>query len=378
MLIGIDGNEANEVRKDIGGRVGVNNYAFEILWGLYKLQDDKKTEDKYVIYLKNAPNSDLPPETMLWKYVIIPGGRVWILTKLMPTLIKSEKLNVFFSPSHYLPFITGCPKVCTIHDLGYLKFSEQFKKYDFWQLKYWSAISIIISKYIICPSKSTADDIVRHYPFASNKTKVVYHGYNKAVFNQKINNNFVRHIVKKYRITKNYILFLSTLKPSKNVEGLVEAFNIIYKKFDYQLVIAGKKGWLYESIFQKAKSLSLENHIIFTDYVTEEDKPGLIAGSKVFALPSFWEGFGMDVVNAMACGIPVIVSNTASFLEVAGSAGIYIDPYNPENIAHGLEKVLSMNQKEYNKQVRIGLEQAKKFSWSKCAQETLNVLKRAV
>ena len=271
MIIGIDGNEAN-----IKERVGVHQYAFEILWGLYKLQDINNPESEFVIYLKNTKNADLPPQKQGWKYKIIRGGRLWILTRLMPKLLLSEKIDVFFSPNHYLPLFINKPLVCTIHDLGYLDFSGQFKKNDIWQLKYWSAISIIISKYIICPSRSTREMIVRHYPFAVNKVKIVYHGYDYDNYNIRIPQKLVRQVADKYRIRKNYILFLSTLKPSKNIEGLIEAYSTLKNNGDRHLVIAGKKGWLYERIFKKVKELGLEKDVVFTDYISEEDKRGLI------------------------------------------------------------------------------------------------------
>src|SRR3989344_5931914 len=187
MLIAIDGNEAN-----IAERVGVNQYSFELLWGLYKLQDNKT---KYYIYLKKAPNNGLPKETNSWKYKILPGGKLWVLAKLLPSLMLGEKPDVFFSPNHYLP--------------------------------------------LNCHKKR----IVRLYPFASKKVHVVYHGYNSSQFHMNISKKIVRLISKKYGITNNYILFLSTLKPSKNIEGLILAVCDLLKDFDYKLVIAGKKGW---------------------------------------------------------------------------------------------------------------------------------------
>ena len=378
MVIGIDGNEANE---EI--RVGVHQYAYELLWGLYKLQGSKKTNVLFDIYLKYPPLSDLPRERKGWKYKIIPGNRLWVISKLMPKLLFGERVGVFFSPSHYLPLFSKSSKVCTIHDLGYLKFSEQFKKRDYWQLLLWSAISIIISKYIITPSKSTAEDIVRHYPFARKKIKIVYHGYDNIKFTTKISEKHVRQITKKYRISKSYILFLSTLKPSKNIEGLLNSFKILKEEGrlsvngivnDYQLVIAGKKGWMFEKIFEKVKDLRLEKDVIFTDYVEEDDKPALFTGARLFILPSFWEGFGMDVLNSLACGTPVVVSNVASLPEVAGKAGIYIDPNDTGSIAEGIGKVLALNDVEYSRLVQVGLRQVVNFSWEKSARETLNVL----
>jgi glycosyltransferase involved in cell wall biosynthesis len=165
------------------------------------------------------------------------------------------------------------------------------------------------------------------------------------------------------------------LKPSKNIEGLIDAYSIVRSKIgEVKLVIAGKKGWLYENIFKKVKKLSLDKDVIFTDYIHESDKHGLIKGAKAFVLPSFWEGFGMDVINALACGTPVIVSRVASLPEVAGDAGVYVDPNNIKSISEALRKVLLMPQTEYNMLIKAGLKQAKRFSWDKSAEKTLNVL----
>ena len=169
MIIGIDGNEANSEN-----RVGVNQYGYELLWALHRLQDEWKDDTKIIVYLKNQPLADMPPATSNFKYKVLAGRGLWIITKLMPELILNpEKLDVIFSLSHYVPPISRVARVCVIHDLGYLEFSEQFKKYDFWQLKYWSAYSIFISKAIIAVSNSTKKDIVRHYKFASGKVSVV-------------------------------------------------------------------------------------------------------------------------------------------------------------------------------------------------------------
>lgn len=373
MLIAIDGNEANTKEK-----VGVSTYAHEILWGIYRLNKKEKSPDTFSIFLKDEPNNDLPEEDELWKYKILKGERYWVLKKLMPALYKTPRADVFFTPTHYLPLIVPIPKVFTIHDLGYLDFSGQFKKYDYWQLKYWTAISIYISKYIISVSAATKKDIVRRYPSVSKKIKIIHHGYDNLRFNSQVNNYFVRRVRNKYGLPEKYVLFLSTLKPSKNIEGLLQGFNIIKDKFpSYKLVIAGKKGWLFESIFKKTEELDLKNRVIFTDYVSENDKPSLFAGARVFVLPSFWEGFGMDVLNALACGTPAIVSKVASLPEVAGSTGIYVDPKSSESIAEAINKVLIMKDVEYNKLVKKCLSQVKNFSWEKSAYKTLEIIKKA-
>ena len=373
MLIGIDGNEAN-----IQNRVGVNQYAFEILWGIARSYGSWSKKHRVIVYLKDNPSKDLPPAKKSFSYKVIPGGGVWIVSKLMPYLLfSSARPDVFFSPHHYTPPISVVPLVCTIHDLGYLKFSGQFRKYDFWQLKYWSAWSVYISKYIISVSNSTREDIVRHYPYASKKTFVVHHGYDKTRFNRLINDEDVRRIKKKYSIVNDYLLFLGTLKPSKNIEGLLSAFGSVKKNFpEISLVIAGKKGWLYDSIFAKTKSLGLKD-VIFTDFVPEDDKPALIKGARAFVVPSFWEGFGMDVISAMAVGTPVVASSSGALPEACGQAAVLVDAYSVESIAQGVKKVLSMGESQYNKLISKGFAQAAKFSWDKAARETLEVLTKS-
>lgn len=373
MLIGIDGNEAN-----IEKRVGVNQYAFELLKNIYKLQEEWENRHNVIVYLSSRPLKDLPKENSRWKYKVIPGQKLWILTKLMPRLLfDKEKPDVFFTPSHYIPPISVIPRVCTIHDLGYLKFSGQFKKYDFWQLKYWTAISLYISKAIIAVSNSTKRDIVRHHPSVSGKISVTQHGYDKSRFNTNISNNDVRRVLNKYSIVGDYVLFISTLKPSKNIEGLLEAWKLVLKDFpSYQLVIAGKKGWLYKTIFKKVKDLKLESKVIFTDFISEEDKPALISGAKVFTLPSFWEGFGMDALTSMACGTPVVVSDIEALREVTDKAGIFVDSYKPLDIAKGITKVLSMNKADYERLAEKGLSQADKFSWEDTARKTIKILEK--
>jgi glycosyltransferase involved in cell wall biosynthesis len=318
----------------------------------------------------------MPEETANFKYEIISGGGMWVLTRLMPRLIfNKDRLDVFFSPSHYLPPFAAMPLVCSIMDLGYLEFSGQFTKKVFWQLKWWSAISIFISKAVIAISNSTKDDIVRHYPSAKEKTHVTYLAYDTNQFNQNISEKDVRRVMNKYSIVDDYILYLGTLKPSKNIEGLVEAFGEVERNVPgIKLIVAGKKGWLYEPIFKKVQEVGLEKKVIFTDFVDEKDKAGLIKGARAFVLPSFWEGFGLDVLNAMACGVPVVASSVGSLPEVVGDAGVLVDPNSVDNVAKGILRVLSMDKLEYNSMVEKGFSQVKKFSWEESARQTLKII----
>lgn len=364
MIIGIDGNEAN-----LKNRVGVNQYAAEVLVALEKLPDAKK--HSFIVYLRQPPLSHLPKERGGWKYIILPSCAMWIITRLLLHLwFAKERPRVLFTPSHYTPLIVPMPTVVSIMDLGYLNSRQQFRKYDFYQLKYWGALSMRFAKKIIAISKNTKREISQNYSWAKGKIEVTYPAYDKKKFFPKIAKSKIDSVFRKYQIDKDYILFLSTLKPSKNIEGLIDAFNIISKNNDLKLIIVGKKGWLFETIFKKVQDLDLEKKVVFTDFIPEEDKAPLLAGAKVFAAPSFWEGFGMHVLEAMACGTPVVVSNAGSLPEVVGNAGVLVDPKDVKSIADGLEKALKM----HNDLSKSGIVQAKKFNWEETAGRTLEIL----
>lgn len=371
MIIGIDGNEAN-----IKNRVGINVYAYELLHALDKINQKSEHPIEFRIYLREKPLSDLPSEHENWKYRVLPGGGRWIISKLSPDLFKfSPKPDIFFSPNHYVPPICPCPRVCSIMDLGFLESSGQFTRRDYWQLKYWTAYSVLVSNHIIAISQATQKDIVRHYRFAKNKTTNILLAPESEYFTKVIQEKDVRLVKNKYSIVNDYVLFLSTLKPSKNIEGLLAAWKEVLVSFpDFTLVIAGKKGWLYEHIFTLVKKLGIEKKVIFTDYVPQEDKAALIGGAKLFVLPSFWEGFGLDPLNAMSLGVPVVVSDKGSLPEVVGGAGELVDPESTESITDGIKKILTLSQIEYNKRAEAGKKHARKFSWEKTARETLELL----
>ena len=371
MRIGIDGNEANIKR-----RVGVNVYAFELLRSIYQLQTEKSVKEEFTIFLKSVPLPDLPPESDFWHYQILPDRPLWVVTSLLSHLFfnyfSNKRLDLFFTPSHYAPPLTLIPKICTIMDLGYLEFSDQFTKYDYWQLRLWSAWSILTSKRILAISKASKRDILRHYPSSQGKVTVTYPAFDKNIFNQ--GTKVEKKILKKYRIQGKYILFLSTLKPSKNILGLLTAWKYIESQFpDTKLVIAGKKGWLYGDIFIRTKELGLTKRVIFPDFVSEDDKPSIIAGAKVFVLPSFWEGFGLDILSALSCGVPVTCSSRGSLPEVVGDAGLMFNPEDPSEISEKISYILRMSKKDYNKLARSGAKQADKFSWGATASETLKI-----
>ena len=363
MKIALIGYEAN-----IKNRVGSNQYAFELIKALYEL--DRKNQ--YTIYLPTSPLPDLPPSKSNWQYRIVGPRKFWNLFGLPVALFQQKpRPDVVFNPGHYCPLFCPAPLVVSIMDLGYLHYPEHFTKKIYWKLKFWTALSIRRATHLLTISQSTKNDIMKYYRIGSEKITIGYPGYDKKNFQFPISNFQIGKVKEKYKIGGDYVLFLSTLKPSKNIEGLLEAFKRITSHVSrIALVIAGKKGWLFEKIFEKVKELGLKDKVIFTGFVEEKEVPALMAGAKVFVMPSFWEGFGIPVVEAMACGTPVVVSNVGSLPEVIGEGGIVVNPYKPESIADGIKKAIKDGEK-FSEQ---GLKQVQQFSWLNCAEKVIKVL----
>lgn len=374
MLIGFDGNEAN-----IENRVGVNYFAYKLLHQI--VSDQKKWPEKtqLIVFLKNKPLSDLPAESNFIKYEILPTGKFWQITRMMPRLLfGSPKPSVFFSPGHYLPPISTVPMVVSIMDLGYLENSDHFRFSDFWQLKLWSAWSMFVASKVVAISQSAMSDIVRHYEFAKNKVSFTYLGVDPITVTNRKSVNDVRRIEKKYSIVRGkYFLYLGTLKPSKNIDGVVRAFELFKKssKTDgITLVIAGKKGWLYDEIFDYVKRANLEDCVIFTGYVDETEKKALYKGALALVSPSYWEGFGLHVVEAMQYGTPVIISKRGSLPEVGGKRAEYIDPQNVGSIQKAMQKIALMSPLQRAKIAKELETYSARFVWGKTAEDIMAIL----
>jgi len=367
MIIGIDGNEAN-----ISHRVGSNEYAFELIKNLRSL----KSPHKFVVYLNKPPLDDMPAVSNNWSYCFFGPGKFWTQWRLpLQLFLRRPKIDVFLSPGHYAPRWSPVPVVASIMDLGFLKFPNQFTKRIFFQLKFWTGRSIKVSSHILAISNQTKNDIIREYKVPESKVTVTYPGYDEERFKSGISVSDINKVKIKYKIKERYVLYLGTLKPSKNIKGIIESFNLYITQErikDIQLVIAGKKGWMYNEILSLVGDLNLESRVVFTDFVSEEDIPPLMAGASVFLMPSFWEGFGIPVLEAMASGTPVVASNVGSLPEVVGKAGILVNPNNHNEISLAIKEAI----KERDNLKSLGLKQVKKFSWSICAKQTLEVLEK--
>lgn len=374
MKIGINGYEAVvprfgfDKKSGLPNRVGSGEFCFQLLNTLAKI--DKK--NKYFIYLPKLPTSDMPKESSSWHYEVVEGRTLWTLVALSKKLFfDKDNLDVFFSPTHYLPFYTGMPSVVSILDVSYLHFSGLFKKKDLYQLKLWGGYSLKKAKKIITISKSSKNDIIKAYGVLSEKVEVVYPGI-KQVLSIKNKVLSMEELKKKFGVEKNYILFVGTLQPRKNIENLIKAFSLIKNK-NLKLVIVGKKGWMYEDILNAPKKYEVSDRVKFLDNVSDEDLPSFYKNAACFVLPSLYEGFGLPILEAMQYGCPVLTSNISSLPEAGGDAAVYFDPENVGDIAEKINEVVS-DEKLRSEMIKKGHEQIKKFSWEKTARETLKVL----
>jgi glycosyltransferase involved in cell wall biosynthesis len=280
------------------------------------------------------------------------------------------------SPLYRVPTSYRGKVVTTFYDFAPYRVPELFPRLATAKLKALYRFMAKKSDRIIAVSESTKKDAKELLNFPEDKIDVVYNGIDKRFFGEC---NYPKEDLKKlYGISDKYILFLGTLEPRKNLTRVLEGFSNFKKnftgKFDYQLVVAGKRGWLMEEYFQMVKDLGIEENVIFTGYVGGDELKPLYAYAEFFVMPSLYEGFGQTVVEAMACGAPCLVSKVSSIPEIAGDAVYYVDPHDTEGIGKAMAELTS-NRDLREKLSLAGREQAKKFSWEKCARETLEVYK---
>ena len=375
MFIGIDGNEAN-----IKNRVGSNVYAFELLRSIYKICPSNV---KFKIYLKQKPLNDLPKEEEWWQYKVLKPSFMYTQWRLpLELYLSKNKPDVFFTPGHYAPRFSPIPTVISIMDLAFLRFPGQFRKRDLYQLVNWTKYSVKNASHIFTISEFTKKEIVHFYKYPEEKITVTYPGIDKSVKRQ-ASSVKRQEIKRKYNIGDKYFLYIGTLQPRKNLIHLIEAFKKITCCMTpdacCQLVIAGKKGWMYEEIFNKVKQLGLEDKVIFTGYVSEEEKQILLKNALAFVLPSLYEGFGIPVLEAMQAGCPIVISRNSSLPEVGRDAAIYIEnPEKVDSIQKSMQKMVKLAPEERNKLIEKGYKQAEKFSWEMCAEKTQEILRKFI
>ncbi|MFH2136432.1 MAG: glycosyltransferase family 1 protein [Patescibacteria group bacterium] len=401
MRIGIDCRTI--LNPGYGEAAGVGHYTFFLVSNLLKI--DK--ENEYVLFFDSLLSKDAAEEMIAdaknvkieffpfhqYKHYL-PFAFSHLLTA---GAIEKEKLDVFHSPAYTLPLAYRGKSIVTVHDLAIYKnpkwFPGKFLTGQSFSTKTLVPKSLKKAKKIIAVSKNTKKDITEIFKINPEKVEVIYEGVEFRNLPKKsesacgIDSEVCFEDLKiKYGLKDDYVLFLGTIEPRKNIAALVRAFcDVVCKNKNlekkYQLVLAGARGWKYKDVFKEIeacqKKLGTDGEIKYIGYVPGREKFTLIKGATCFVFPSFYEGFGLSVLEALSLGVPTITSNKSSLSEIAGQAAMLVDPEKASEISEALEKILT--DKNLREELgKGGINQAGKFSWKKCAEETLDVYKKVV
>lgn len=382
MKIGIDIRCLSE-----GRRTGVEEYSLNLLEKILKEDSD----NKYVLFLNSWKKPKLEIDFLKnHKNVELKISR--FPNKILNFFLwyfdwpKLDKLiggvDVFFMPN--LNFVALSPKVkliLTVHDLSFEYYPETFS----WKRRLWHIFInpqkiIRRADKVLAVSDSTRNDLIGFYKINPAKLETVYNGVGEVFGRIDRNDPRLLRIKEKYALPFNFILFLGTFEPRKNIGGIVKAYERMRQEGGsqlekYKLVIAGSEGWKSAKLKREIKKSSLAKDIYQVKFIDEEDKVFVYNLAALFVYPSFFEGFGLPPLEAIKCGVPVIVSDNSSMVETVGEAGILTDAFSADEIALAMKEFLI--DKELKKEFYpAGIRQAQKFTWTKAAKKFLEIVKK--
>jgi glycosyltransferase involved in cell wall biosynthesis len=351
---------------------GIHSYTREILNALSKL--DKKNE--YIVIRSESKNEFEGMEEIVVPYSSFPGYRFWRIFFQIPRILSNKNIDIVVEPAHFGPFNlpSKIKRVTVIHDMTVFLLPE----YHVWSSQFLQRMFLprILKKadQIITNSNNTTVDLVKFFPDVKNKTTSILLGKDLS-FKPQIKND----VLLNYNIKQPYILFVGTLEPRKNVSTLIKAFDKFKDQtgLQHQLILIGKKGWKSDSIFDSIDQSPYKKEIIWLGYVPKVELPVFYSMAEVFVYPSIYEGFGLPILEAMACGTPVITSKESSLPEIGDSSVSYINPDSIEQLTSQIIVLCSDSQKR-EKYSQLGKEQAAKFSWEKTAKETINLFETLI
>jgi glycosyltransferase involved in cell wall biosynthesis len=355
-------------------RAGLGRYAQELTSALLAAD----TDNEYVAFYHSPGDAQIDPpldrvphlttnlDTKPWRFAALVGQFLRIPQDRM-----FPGIDLFHATDHLLPRLTQVKTVFTLHDLIFRLYPEMHKPLNRWFLTLLMPRFLRAADAVIAVSQHTERDALRFYGLDEAKIHVIYEGVNPRFCPAPAED--VAHVRQVYALPEHFILSLGTIEPRKNLTALLEAYrHLVDRGSDLRLVIAGLKGWLYRGFFQRLHELGLEDHVVFPGFVPEADLPAFYCAADLFVFPSLYEGFGLPVLEAMACGTAVVSSNAASLPEVAGDAALMVDPHSVADLVQAIS-ALSENENLRQELEAKGPRQATKFSWQKAARETMAV-----
>ncbi|MGQ9584455.1 MAG: glycosyltransferase family 4 protein [Anaerolineae bacterium] len=368
MLVGIDAS-----RVTAEGRTGTETYSLYLIREILR----QGSPHRFRLYFREPVPLDLFPSEGRWEPRCIPFPRLWTHVRLSWEMI-AQPPEVLFVPAHVLPLVR--PRWClvTVHDMGYLYFPEAHPPLARAYLDWSTRFNCRVATRILALSETTRTDLARHYGVPKDKVEVVYPGVREGM-RPDLAPAQVEAALHRHGVQQPYYLYVGTLQPRKNLIRLLGAFAEASRVWDGparqepRLVLAGKEGGERKALRREVRRLGLEGRVRFLGYVPDEDLPSLYRGALAFVFPSLYEGFGLPIVEAMACGTPVVCSATSACGEVAGDAGLLVDPLDVDAIAQALVRVGS-DRTLRESLTLLGLERARAFSWERAARQVLAVL----
>jgi glycosyltransferase involved in cell wall biosynthesis len=317
--------------------------------------------DKRFIFAENVKGIVAGPPArhpVLWKW--------WYDIKV-PLILKRYKADVFLSCDGFCSLTTKVPQCLVVHDLSFLHFPSFNKKSHLIFYKHFTPKFLDKASQVATVSEFSKNDILSKYKIAENKLSVVYSAA-KEMF-QPVDLTIKEETRNKYTNGKNYFLYTGSIHPRKNLTRLLKAFSVFKKRqqSDWKLVLCGRLAWKYESFKESLKSYKYRDDVVLTGYIPEDELVKITASAYAMVYPSLWEGFGVPVIEAMSCGVPVITSLNSSMQEVAGDAALFANPQEHTDIA---EKMMFLYKDESlrNRLIEKGKERMKQFTWDKTSE----------
>jgi len=365
MRIGID------ARLVYYRQAGISQYTLGLLEQFRTIGQD----DEFIVFQSRRDPSELSHQPNFRKRVLWTPPHHRLEQLLLPLELWAVDLDLLHSPDFIPPFRRRCRSVITIHDLNFLLYPHFLTPQA---ASYYGQIDQAVHKcdHIIAVSESTKRDVIRLTGAPEDKISVVYEAAN-PIYRPLQDQQLVQRTKERHGLNREFALFVSTIEPRKNVPTLLMAYRQVLDNYhpEVDLVLAGEKGWLFEEVFALVEKLGLAGRVHFAGRVTPDDLLGLYNAAQLLVHPAFYEGFGLPPLEAMACGTPVVVSNTSALPEVVGDAAMLVDPTDVDGMAVAIWRVLSDDS--LRKQMRDrGLRRARRFSWKKAALETLEIYHR--